>query len=339
VFAATPEQLMEQAELKPTLARALCRREYHDRAVQEVESAAKRKIRILTASMPEYPQRLRETPDYPHVLYVCGNTPFNSPHWLSVVGTRDMTPYGERVCGEILSELATLCPDTVIVSGLAYGIDITAHRAAMRAGLPTVGVVAHPLTHIYPARHTESARRMVQEGGAVVSEFHSGCRPDRSGFVQRNRIIAGLSEGTLIIESALRGGSLITADMAQGYDRTVMAVPGRVGDAMSEGTNRLLYTLAAQTVCSGEQVAHTLNWKTENAREASKAVQKELFAAIDPASTEGRLLALLDHQPPMSAEELGVRSGQPLQELASVLLELELSGAIQKVHGSFYVKA
>lgn len=145
---------------------------------------------------------------------------------MSVVGTRKATPYGQKMCDRLIGELSALFPDLVVVSGLAYGIDVAAHRAAMQHGVRTVAVLGHPLTHIYPQAHTETARRIVSLGGTLISEYPSTARPDKAGFVQRNRLIAGLSDGTVIVESAARGGSLITADMAGGYHREVMAVPG-----------------------------------------------------------------------------------------------------------------
>ena len=188
LFAATQQEIVLRSGLKPELARSISRREYHGAAERELAFVERHRIRAIDACSADYPRRLKECPDYPHVIYVSGGTDLNSPRWLSVVGTRRMTPYGAMLCERLIGELAALVPDAVIVSGLAYGVDIEAHRAAMNAGLRTVGVVAHPLTRIYPSRHTESARRMVQQGGAVVSEFHSGCRCDRSSFVQRNRI-------------------------------------------------------------------------------------------------------------------------------------------------------
>ena len=225
----------------------------------------------------------------------------------------------------------------MIVSGLAYGVDIEAHRAAMNAGLRTVGVVAHPLTRIYPSRHTESARRMVQQGGAIVSEFHSGCRCDRSSFVQRNRIIAGLSEGTLVIESAAKGGSLITAEMAGGYERTVMAAPGRIDDDRSQGTNRLICSLKAQMVCSGRDIADCLGW--EPVPEARPA-EGDLFGGSERALPAGQadLLKWIDGVTPRSVEELELLSGLEPGRLSELLMELELAGIVRAVAGDSYIK-
>lgn len=285
----------------------------------------------------------------------------------------------------------------MVVSGLAYGVDITAHRAAMDAGLTTVGVVAHPLNRIYPAPHTGSARRMIETGGALISEYHSGCRMERSNFVQRNRIIAGMSDGTLIVESPRKGGSLITADMADGYHRTVMAVPGRIDDSFSEGTNHLIRSLKACMVCSGKDVLDALGWEPTAA--VSTASEQELFqpsasfspsefrqsessqpseplfapesfqlseplhssepfgqpetdfrseakasvasslSASRPQTEQERLLSCIGADDPVSVEELSIITGIPVQKLAVLLLDLELSGAVRSHHGGFYVRS
>ena len=337
LFAATQQEIVLRSGLKPELARSISRREYHGAAERELAFVERHRIRAIDACSAEYPRRLKECPDYPHVIYVSGGTDLNSSRWLSVVGTRRMTPYGAMLCERLIGELAALVPDAVIVSGLAYGVDIEAHRAAMNAGLRTVGVVAHPLTRIYPSRHTESARRMVQQGGAIVSEFHSGCRCDRSSFVQRNRIIAGLSEGTLVIESAAKGGSLITAEMADGYERTVMAVPGRIDDDRSQGTNRLIRSLKAQMVCSGRDIADCLGW--EPVPEARPA-EGDLFGGSERALPAGQadLLTWIDGVTPRSVEELELLSGLEPGRLSELVMELELAGIVRAVAGDSYIK-
>ena len=336
LFAATEREIVERTQLRPELARSICRREYHDRAGKEQEFIERHRIRAVCASSPEYPRRLKECPDYPHVLYVSGRIDFNSSRWLSVVGTRDITPYGSRLCQRLIDEIAERFPDTVIVSGLAYGVDIAAHRAAMNAGLRTVGIVAHPLTRIYPSRHTESARRMVAEGGAVASEFHSGCKCDKTSFVRRNRIIAGLCEGTLVIESASKGGSLITADMADGYHRTVMALPGRAGDPCSEGTNNLIKSLKAQMVCSGQDIADCMGWTGPIVREPGSEESGTVSSGTEYTPGQKRILRLIGTDAPVSLEELSLRSGFSLPELSALLLELEFSGAVCSLPGNFY---
>lgn len=334
VFRASAAELVDVARLRRAVAEALVQCRYHAQAEQELAFCAQHHIRVLASDDPAYPALLRECPDYPHVLYVMGGIDLNHPRMLSVVGTRDATAYGLKMCDSLIGELGALFPDLVVVSGLAYGIDVAAHRAALQCGLPTVGVVAHPLNRIYPPRHTDVAREMARRGGAVVSEFHTGCRPDRSGFVQRNRIIAGLSMGTLVVESAARGGSLITAEMAGGYHREVMAVPGRVGDRCSEGANGLIRSNAAAMVCSGADIAAVLGWKAVPAEGA--ATQPTLF----DVRTEGerRVLDALDADRPMLPEEVAERSGIALNELPELLLTLEFAGLVRALPGRLYRK-
>ena len=398
IFAATEQELIERAGIRPAVARSLSRREYHPAADRELQFVSEYGIRVLASDDPLYPERLKECPDYPHVLYVRGTADLNAGKWISFVGTRKMTHYGRRACEKIIGELASLCPDTVVVSGLAYGVDITAHRAAMDAGLTTVGVVAHPLNRIYPAPHTGSARRMIETGGALISEYHSGCRMERSNFVQRNRIIAGMSDGTLIVESPRKGGSLITADMADGYHRTVMAVPGRIDDPFSEGTNHLIRSLKACMVCSGRDVLDALGWKpvtpayavseqelfqpsasflpseshylSEPSQSSESLFAPESFQLSEPlhssepfdqpemdlkleakesitssSSTprpqteQERLLSWIGVDDPVSVEELSITTGIPVQKLAVLLLDLELSGEVRSHHGGFYVRS
>ena len=335
LYEASAAEIILRAEVRPSLAEAISHRAYHKEAARELEWIESHGLRAIAADDADYPQRLRECPDYPHVLYLRGTTDLNAGHWLSIVGTRAMTPYGAHQCERLVGDLAALCPDTVIVSGLAYGVDITAHRAALDARLTTIGVVAHPLNRIYPTQHAQTARSMVDHGGAILSEYHRACPMDRANFVQRNRIVAGLSEGTLIIESPRKGGSLITADMADGYDRTVMALPGRVDDPSSEGCNHLIRTLKAQMIGSADELVETLGWSCATATPAPRQVS--LFEQTLPP-VAAAVLSHLDPYMPLSAEELSIRCALTPQELAPILLDLELAGTIRTVRGSFYIK-
>lgn len=356
VFNASMEELTQKAELRETIAKCIYRKETFKEAEKEITFIEKHKIRAIPSYSPAYPKLLKECADYPYIIYVKGDTDLNSPHWLSVVGTRKMTSYGAKACNDIISELAQIFPDTIIVSGLAYGVDISAHRAAMNTGLKTVGIVAHPLNKIYPPRHTESARRMVMEGGAIISEYPTNTNPDRSAFVQRNRIIAGISHGTFIVESAEKGGSLITADIAHGYDRTVMAVPGRMTDIYSQGTNNLIKSLKAEMVCCAEDIANALGWEIpenyqkqdrhtpENANKQYNITKNWENSAIQnkkdtfsKKQTE-QLLTLMKTGSTISIDELCNLSGIPINEIAVLLLDLEFSGAIRSLPGKMYIK-
>lgn len=209
----------------------------------ELSFAQKHQIRCLTEDDEAYPSRLRECPDAPLVLFYKGSANLNSRHILSIVGTRNATDYGKGLCQRFMQELSALLPDVLIVSGLAYGIDIHAHREALTHGFDTVGVLAHGLDRIYPAVHRRTATEMLTQGG-LLTEFMSGTNPDRQNFVKRNRIVAGISDATLVIESGPKGGSLITAEIAESYQRDCFAFPGRVGDTYSTGCNLLIQKTA-----------------------------------------------------------------------------------------------
>ena len=209
------------------------------RAEQEYEFIRKNRISCLSFHDEAYPSRLRECEDAPVVLFFKGNADLNSLHILNMVGTRNATDYGTQICASFLRDLKALCPGVLVVSGLAYGIDIHAHREALANELPTVGVLAHGLDRIYPHVHRKTAVDMLEKGG-LLTEFLSGTNPDRHNFISRNRIVAGMCDATIVIESAEKGGSLITAELAEGYHRDCFAFPGRMSDEYSKGCNRLI---------------------------------------------------------------------------------------------------
>lgn len=182
---------------------------------------------------------MRECDDAPLALFYRGNADLNTLHIINIVGTRHATPYGQDICTRFLADLSVLCPNTLIVSGLAYGIDIHAHRAALQNHFKTIGVLAHGLDRIYPAEHRKTAVSMLEQGG-LLTEFTSGTNPDRQNFVKRNRIVAGMSDATVVIESAAKGGALITAELAESYHRDCFAFPGRCNDEYSIGCNNLI---------------------------------------------------------------------------------------------------
>ena len=210
------------------------------RAKEEIEWCNNNKVRVVTISDPDYPQRLKHCCDAPMVLFVRGKADLNAQHAISIVGTRQCTTYGKDCINKIVDDMAEKCPDVHIVSGLAYGVDITAHRAAMRNGFPTIGVVAHGQGTLYPAHHRNEANKMVLGNGAVITEFFHDVFPEARNFLQRNRIIAGMSDATLIPESAIHGGGMVTARLAIDYNRELFAIPGSITSPMSEGPNGLI---------------------------------------------------------------------------------------------------
>jgi DNA processing protein len=299
-------------------------------AEQELLFIEKNKIKVCCYSDNDYPERLRHCEDSPVVVFVKGNIDFNRSKFLSVVGTRQATPYGQMNCEKIIGQLAERGHNPVIVSGLAYGIDICAHRAALQNKLDTVAVMATGLNKIYPFSHTATARQIV-EHGAWVSDFASTTLLDRKNFLKRNRIIAGLSDATLIVESRLKGGALVTADIAMSYNRDVLAVPGRVGDLSSEGCNALIKQNKAALAETAGDVEYALGWE----QPTGKAPAKQLTLFNDLSDEEKQIFALLT-QDTVGIDVLSYRTNIPAGRLSALLFQMELKGIIKNLPGKQY---
>lgn len=305
------------------------------RAEEEMRFAEQGQIRCIGLNDTDYPARLLECPDAPIVLYYRGSADLNALHVISMVGTRHITEYGKDVCHEFVRRLSALCPDVLIVSGLAYGVDIRCHRAALEHGLPTVGVLAHGLDQIYPAHHRPDAVRMLSQGG-LLTEFMSHTPADKRNFVQRNRIVAGLSDATLVVESASKGGSLITAGIADSYHRDVFAFPGRVGDTYSEGCNNLIRRNQAALITSADDFLEAMGWETvsEQQKQLSEGIQQELFPELSP--DEQLIVEALRRHDELQINPLTVETGIPVGRLSSLLFTLEMKGVVRAMSGGMY---
>lgn len=279
-----------------------------------------------------YPKRLKECPDAPVLFYYKGNADLNTSHVLSIVGTRHATEYGRMVTEELVQTLSSSYPDVLIVSGLAYGIDVCAHRNALKYGLPTVGVLAHGLDRIYPSSHRSVAIEMLSHGG-LLSDFPSGTEPDKPNFVRRNRIVAGLSEATIVIESAEKGGSLITADLAFSYGRDVYAFPGRVNDANSKGCNMLIRQNKAGLITSAVDLVSALCWDVKEVAQPVP-VQAELFFGEDDQMEA--VTRLIREQGEMHIDRLAVALNLSVRELSALLFEMEMNGVVRNLPGNVY---
>jgi len=307
------------------------KKEALERAEKELVFVDKNKIKFFAIADEDYPYRLRECPDAPLVFYYRGEANLNAQRILSIVGTRSATDYGKQRTTELVKELSKLFPDMLIISGLAYGIDVCAHRSAVKFGLPTVGVLGHGLDRIYPAAHRKTAVDMLNNGG-LLTDFPSETNPDRENFLQRNRLIAGLADATIVVESAERGGALVTADIAFSYGRDVFAFPGRVGDAFSEGCNRLIQTNKAGLITSAQDVVKAMNWdvaeKTTAPRQSALLFEKERPKSpiLDAIAEKGQL----------HIDELSALLGVPVHLLSPQLFELELTGYIKTLPGGVY---
>ncbi len=303
-----------------------------NRAEEESAFIAQHQITPLFFSDPLFPRRLSYCDDAPLMLYTKGEVSYDSAKVVAIVGTRTPTQQGLDHCENLVSALALRHPGTLIISGLAYGIDICAHRAALKHNLPTAGVLAHGLDRIYPNLHRSTAREMAAKG-ALVTEFLSQTNPDKPNFVKRNRIIAGLADAVVVVESARKGGALITAYLAQGYNRDVLAFPGRPEDEMSKGCNHLIKSNVAALIESVEDLEYTLGWETSNTSLSS--VQGNLFATVDTTEQRQVLENLLEEKE-MNLNLLGLKCQMPISQLSAILLELEFKGLIKTRPGGIY---
>ncbi len=316
------EQLLRNIDRKALLARAEL----------ECDFVNRHHITPLFFSDPGYPRRLSFCEDGPLMVYSKGEISYDSAKVIAIVGTRSPTEQGLDHCEKLVGELALRHPGTVIISGLAYGIDICAHRAALKNNLPTAGVLAHGLDRIYPGLHRSTAREMTQKG-ALLTEFLSETTPDKPNFVKRNRIIAGLADAVVVVESARKGGALITAYLAQGYNRDVLAFPGRPGDEMSGGCNHLIKSNVAALIESVEDLEYTLGWETQTT--GTPAIQGDLFATLDNDEQRHVFENLLEEKE-MNLNLLGLKCQLPISKLSAILLELEFKGLVKSRPGSIY---
>lgn len=335
LFLMSERELVSDAQLSQSRAQEIIssRDMARKAAESEVEWTQKYGVKILTYNSPNYPSRLRPCDDAPVVLYAHGETDFNVRRVLSVVGTRRPTAYGRQWCNEVVAELSSRNADLLIVSGLAYGIDVTSHMSALDNNLKTVGVVAHGLDQIYPSQHKEIARRMVLQGGCVLTEFRHGVQPESGNFVMRNRIVAGMADLTLVVESGSKGGSLITAGKAYEYNRKVMALPGSPAAEMSAGPNMLIRSHRAELVTSAEDIESFMHWNANAPQDQHP--QGALFASpdseLDPV--QARVCQLLSEEE-LTADELSRALSMPVSELAPRLLEMEFQGLIASLPGN-----
>lgn len=305
-------------------------------AKKEAEFIRKQQIKTLFISDESYPSRLKECVDAPILLYYRGECDFNAQKMISIVGTRSATSYANTFCTEFIKELSVMFPHLIIVSGLAYGVDILAHRNALLHGLHTVGVVAHGLDRIYPSAHKNTAREMEQRG-AIISEFPSTVQPDRYNFVKRNRIVAGMSDAVIVIESAASGGSLITADIASSYYRDVFALPGRTSDKQSEGCNLLIAENKASLLQSAELFVRQMGWGQEVQTE-QKAIcsNKQLHLYLNEEEQKIHQVLSLSNNQELHIDLLAIQTELSLSTLSFALLEMEMKGLVRACPGGIF---
>lgn len=324
-------------------------------AREELAFCQQHGIKVMTIASPDYPTRLADCTDAPPILYYRGTADLNARHIIAIVGTRKITEYGKLLCERFTTRLAELLPDVLVVSGLAYGVDIHAHRGAMNNGLPTVGVVAHGLDQIYPATHRNDARRMVSQGG-ILTEYTRGTRPLQGNFLRRNRIVAGMADATVVVESAEHGGSLVTARIANSYNRQVFAFPGRITDAASEGCNNLILRNKASICLTADDVVRELGWWEETTvfrathqpdlfgnlsegevpfRSSVSANHNKLLASL--SSEQRALVEALEGTDGLTANALAEKTGLSSAETSTLLFDLEMTDIVKVLPGGLYL--
>ena len=299
------------------------------RAEDEIEFIKKYKIKTLFLTDKDYPQRLLNCYDSPSLLYYKGNADLNSSKIIAIVGTRNHNDYGKNVCEKLIEDLIN--EDVLIVSGLAFGIDSIAHKTAIKNNIQTIGVLAHGLDRVYPSQNTSLAKQMISCGG-LLTEFKSNTNPDRQNFPERNRIVAGISDAIIVIESGLKGGSLITAELGNGYNKDVFAIPGRVHDTKSEGCNYLIRNNKAALITCADDLLENMGWK--ETKKSSLKKQRELF--IELTDDEKIIINILQFQEQVHIDELYFKSKLSSSTVAQALLMLEMQGVVSSLPGKIY---
>jgi DNA processing protein len=328
IFQAKAKQLTVIEGIGSVLIKNLKDKSVFEKAELELKFIQDNDIDVHFFKDKGYPEKLKHCFDAPVLLFSAGNMNLQQSKIISIVGTRQVTSHGAEFCRNLIAEIAPLNP--IIVSGFAYGVDIVAHQAAMEHGLQTIGVLAHGLNQMYPASHKKYCKKMEEKGG-FMTEFWSSSNPDKENFVKRNRIVAGMTEATIVIESAERGGSLITAMLANDYNRDVFAVPGRITDKFSLGCNNLIKTQKANLLTSAADLIYMLNW---DIKDSTKSVQKQLFVDLQP--DEQIVYDYLLQKGKELMDTIALDCGFPIYVLSGMLLNMELKGVTRPLPGKLF---
>ncbi len=330
VFSESEKSLTKIPGIGEVNAKRIKDSEVFKRAEKEINFIQKNEIKLLFYTDGEFPRRLKSCVDAPVVLYVKGKVNLNEPKIISIVGTRNATDYGKQVCDDLIRNFSERNYKILVVSGLAYGIDIQAHKSALKYGIATAGVVGHGLDKLYPSLHKETAKKM-QENGGLVSDFPSGTKIDPPNFIRRNRIIAGLADATIVVESAEKGGALITADIASSYNRDVFAFPGRAGDTWSKGCNQLIRNNGADLIDGIDDLEFFMGWEKQS---KDRVMQPELF--IELTDNEEKVVSLLREQGELFIDQISALVSLPVSRVSAMLLNLEFKNVISALPGKMY---
>ncbi|RZF58208.1 DNA-processing protein DprA [Sphingobacterium corticibacterium] len=330
IFDASKKQLLSIPNIGKATVESILSKNYLYEAEQEMAFVEKHRIETLWIEDINYPRRLRQCEDAPLLLYYKGAAAKNPDRCISIVGTRNATAYGKRLCEELISTLREY--DIQIVSGLAYGIDVQAHRLALRHKIPTIGVLGHGLDRIYPAAHRDVASRMLENGG-LLTEYPSNTVPDRNNFPARNRIIAGLADVTIVVEAAKKGGALITAEIANSYNRDVCAFPGGIDQEYSAGCNYLIKTHRAHLIRHADDLIYLMGW--ERPAQKKEGLQLPLLTN-NLSKDEQRVYNFLREREHAQVDEIASHLDWPTSKLAMILLEMEMNGILLSLPGKIY---
>jgi DNA processing protein len=331
VFGERKELLMKIPGIGEVLSKRAISGAFVRRAEEELEYCEKNGIKILDFSSDLFPVRLKQCSDSPLILFCKGDTELNSEKVISIVGTRRASREGIINTGNLIKEISQNYPGTIIVSGLAYGIDYNAHLASVKANLKTIAVLGHGLHTLYPSQHKNLASKIINQG-CLLTEFTSEMNPERNNFIKRNRLIAGLADATIVVESGYKGGALITADIASSYHRDVFTYPGRITDEYSKGCNRLIKENKAALIEGLEDLEFFMNWQRNGEKTSPR--QKLLF--VELTDEEEKVLNLIKGSASIGIDTLSIESGIPVHKLSSILLNLEFEGIITVLPGNIY---
>ena len=300
------------------------------KAEEEIAFIEKYKINPLFITHKDYPKRLLNCYDSPTLLYYKGETDLNQEKVIAIIGTRSHTDYGKQITEQLVEELTE--QNIVVVSGLAYGIDAIAHKAAVKNNLRTIGVLAHGLDQVYPSQHTGLAKEMLKAGGGLLTEFRSKSKPDKHNFPTRNRVVAGMSDATIVVETGIKGGSMITAELANNYNKDVFAFPGKVTDTKSAGCNYLIKNNKAVLLTDARELIELMNWEEKKKPVLRK--QKELF--IELSEDEKIIISILREKKSVPIDEINLKSGLSSSSVAAAILSLELQNVVLSLPSKLY---
>jgi DNA processing protein len=326
------QQLLEKIEgIGEIRARSIKMFTNFSNAEEEIKFIEKYKIKPLFLTDRGYPQRLLNCYDSPTLLFFKGDADMNASKVIAIVGTRNHTEYGKQQTEKLIKELSS--QNILVVSGMAFGIDAIAHKAALKNELATVGVLGHGLDQIYPPDHSGFAKDMLKHGGGLLTEFRSATKPDKHNFPTRNRIVAGMSDATVVIETGEKGGSMITAELANGYNKDVFALPGKITDHKSAGCNLLIRNNKAMLLTAAAELLEVMGWEEKSQKTKVKS-QKEIF--IELSKDEKTIIDLLNEKETVHIDELNIRSGLSSSAIAVAILNLELQNVIISLPGKIY---